>query len=462
MKYAQKRNMILEGKISKVIITLALPIMLNNFIQTLYNLADSYWVSKLGAIEFAATTFVFPVLFLIISFGLGISVAGTALISQYVGSNQRKEANTIAGQIFTFSIILSILLGTIGFLFTPTIIRFMGATGDLFLFSKNYLQIMFLDIPILYIGFVFNAIRQGQGDTLTPMIINAGSVILNIILDPLFIFTFKLGVSGAAIATVLSKAIFIVYILYILFVKKEGIHITKVNLKPQRELLIKIIKVGFPASIGQAGASLGFILLNAFVLSYGEFTLAAFGIGNRINSLVLMPVMGIGNAIASIIGQNLGSNNIKRAKEVFKTSLFISIPLMLLGGILLFNISDFVIKIFTDESEVISQGSYFIKVLAFSLPLMAIFQALIGVFQGSGHTTYSMFLSMGRLWFLRIPMILLFKNFTELGSKGIWYAMLLSNLVIAFIGFLIYLKGAWQSTVMIKKSITETKEEMNE
>ncbi len=443
MNYLQKRTFILEGKMPKVILTLSLPIMFNNLSQTLYNLADAFWVSRLGEIEFAATSFVWPVLFLIISLGMGMNVAGTALISQHVGANETKEANQIAGQLFTFSIIISLFFTILGFISTSHILKFMGAKGNLFIYGKEYLSIMFFDIPILYIVFVFSSIKQGQGDTITPMVLNIGSVILNILLDPIFIFTLNFGVRGAAIATILSKGVFTFYIIYILFFKTDGIHISKKDLILKKEIILKIIKIGLPASLGQAGSAIGFIVLNVFVVSFGDFTLAAFAIGNRINSLVLMPAMGIGSALATIIGQNLGADNVMRARDAFKKSLFMVLCFMGIGSGILIPLAENVIRIFAKELEVISQGTYYMKLIAASLPLMGIFSCLMGVFQGSGHTIYTMYMHLGRLWVLRIPMIILLKEFTSLGSKSVWFAMVISNFIICCIGIFIYMNGKW-------------------
>lgn len=447
MNHLQKRTFILEGKMLKVIYTLALPVMLNNLSQTLYNLADAFWVSKIGEIEFAATSFVWPVLFLIISLGMGMNIAGTALISQHIGADESEKANEVAGQLFTFSTIISLLFAIIGFILTPYIIKLMGAEGKLFTFSREYLSIMFFDIPILFIVFVFTAIRQGQGDTTTPMVINVSSVVLNIILDPIFIFTLNLGIKGAAIATILSKAIFSIYIIYLLFFRKDGIYITRKNIKLKKRIISRIIKVGLPASLGQAGSAFGFIVLNGFVVSFGDYTLAAFGIGNRINSLVLMPAMGVGSALATIIGQNLGADNIDRAREAFKKSLTMAVGFMCIGSIIVIPFSKHVIKIFATNSIVISEGTYYLRLIAASMPLMGVFNCLMGVFQGSGHTIYTMYMNLGRLWALRIPMILFFKNFTELGSKSVWFAMVISNFIICCFGMIIYMKGEWQKKV---------------
>ncbi len=447
MNHTDKREFILEGKTIKVILTLAVPVMLNNLSQTLYNLADAYWVSKLGEIEFAATSFVWPVLFLIIALGMGMNISGTALISQHIGAKESNEANKVAGQIFSFSLILSSVFAVLGYILTPYILKAMGAKGNLFNYSSQYLRIMFFDIPILYIVFVFGAIRHAQGDTKTPMILNVGSVILNIILDPIFIFTFKLGISGAAIATILSKALFSFYIIYLMFFKRDGIYITKESIRLKKKIISKIIKIGLPASLGQAGSAIGFIFLNGFVVSFGEYTLAAFGIGNRITSLVFMPAAGIGSALATIIGQNLGADNIMRAREAFKKSLMLALTLMVIGAIILIPFAEKVIKIFAKNPEVISQGTYYLTLIAASLPLMGVFNCLMGVFQGSGHTIYTMYMNLGRLWVLRIPMILLFKNFTNLGTKSVWFAMVISNFIICCFGMLMYKYGKWEEKV---------------
>ncbi|KAB3541014.1 MATE family efflux transporter [Alkaliphilus pronyensis] len=428
--------------------------MFNNFIQTLYNLADTYWVGKLGSNEVAAMGLVFPFIYLIISIGMGMNVAGTALISQYVGTNDTGNAKLVAGQIFTFSLILSTILGIVGFFTTDHLVGIVKGDAAVLDLSSQYLSIMFLDMPVVFLFFVYNSIKQGQGDTYTPMVLNVCGVLLNIVLDPIFIFTFDLGIRGAAIATIISRGIFAAYAIITLFSKKQPINLTRKNLKLKKDLLFQILKVAMPASIGQSAAAFGFIILNAFVLSYGTATLAAFTIGNRINSLVLMPAMGIGSSIATIIGQNLGAGKNDRAKLAFKTSVYLSTLFMVAGCTILLIASRNVVGIFVkDDPEVLKLGIRYLRLICVGLPLMGIFQTLIGTFQGSGHTGYSMTMEMGRLWGLRIPMIVLFRYFTDWGSDSVWYSMLLSNLFICILGYLIYLKGTWQQKVIHEKAV---------
>ncbi|WP_026476901.1 MATE family efflux transporter [Alkaliphilus transvaalensis] len=452
MDYGSKRQLILNGAMPKVILTLAAPIMFNNFVQTLYNLADTYWVSStLGTTEVAAITLVFPIIFLTLSLGMGVNIAGTALISQYTGSEDKKSASRVASQMFCFSLILSLFLSVIGYFATPTIIRAMGGEGDILKYASQYLRIMFWEMPFIFMFFVYNAIKQGQGDTVSPMILNVCGVVLNIILDPIFIVTLGLGVPGVAIATVLSRGIFAIYAVYTLFAHKNGITLSLKNLRIEKEVLFKIIKIGFPATVGQSASAIGFIFLNSFVLAYGDHTLAAFGIGNRINSLILMPVMGIGNALATIIGQNLGAENKSRAKLAFKTAIKLSTLFMVAGAIIMYFLSEKIVGIFIKDNAVTFQQSLdYLRLISASLPLMGFFQVFVGTFQGSGHTFYAMIMEMGRLWCLRVPMIVLFGRYTNWGANGVWYAMVLSNGLICLVGLLIYFIGNWEERVIHK------------
>ncbi|MGV8145422.1 MAG: MATE family efflux transporter [Alkaliphilus sp.] len=448
MDYLNNRQLILTGNMRKVILTLSLPIMLGNLIQTLYNLADTFWVGRLGTDEIAALGLVFPFIFLMLAFGIGMNVSGTALISQHIGSDNHKAATLIAGQLFTLSAIFSIFVSIAGYVSIPHILSLIGDNVKVQLFATQYLQIMFLGAPTIFLFFVFNAVKHGQGDTVTPMILNASGVVLNIFLSPVFIFTFGLGVQGAALATVFSRGLFMLYAIYTLFSHRNGIKLAMHNLVPNKNLILQILKIGLPASIGTSATAFGFIILNSFVVSFGSATLAAFTIGNRINSLVLMPAMGIGNSLSSIVGQNLGADNKERAKLAFKTALSLSIPFMAVGGFLLFLLAPQSVGAFTNDPEVLLEGVKYARLISLSLPLMGIFQSLLGTFQGSGHTIYGMYLEMGRLWALRIPMIIVFKNITDWGSSSVWYAMVISNAIICTVGMFVYFKGKWLEKVI--------------
>jgi putative MATE family efflux protein len=451
MEKLDRKELILEGNMYKAITVISLPIMINNFIQTLYNLADAIWVSKLGSVQFAATSFVWPVIFLFISLGIGVSIAGTSILSQLVGASEYEEANAYASQLMVISTVFSICFAILGYILSPYIIKLMGGTGDLAIYSNTYLKISFLGFPFVFLFFNFNSIMTAQGNTLAPTILSAISAIINVILDPVFIFTLDMGVAGAAIATVASQALLVFAGIYLLKNHSPMIKPSFKGFKFSKDKFNKIVEVGFPASIGQSGAALGFVVLNSFIASYGTATLAAFAMVNRITSLIMQPPMGIGAGLTSIVGQNIGANQFDRVHDAFKKSVIISLTISFVGVILMLWKDTEIIDLFMrskDDIEVIEQGVTYLRYISITMPLMGLFSIFQGLFQGSGHTKYSMTMAIGRLWCIRIPMILLFKHFTDLGPVGIWISMSSSNFFICVYGYIIYKMDKWQKRVI--------------
>ena len=220
-------------------------------------------------------------------------------------------------------------------------------------------------------------------------------------------------------------------------------------------LIKEILSIAVPSSIGQSGSALGFIVLNSFIASYGTSTMAAFGMVNKITSLISQPAMGFGSALVTITGQNLGNGNIKRIKDAFNKASIIVIIITVIGSIIMYINNDAIINFFMqskDDLKVIEEGLTYLTYILFSMPLMGMFSVFQGIFQGSGYTKYSMGMEIGRLWFVRIPMILLFKYFTNVGSIGIWFSMSFSNLIICIYGFTRYKQGLWQNTPKNKKT----------
>ncbi len=445
MDYLKKRELILHGPMLKVIMSLSGPVMLTNFIQTLYNLVDTYFVGWLGTTEIAAVQFIFPVVFLMMSIGMGLSIASTSLISQYTGAHSHEKARLIAGQILMLSVSLSTVIGILGYFGTGSLLRFMQASGGLYSNSKDFLEILFLGMPSMFLMFSYSAIKTGLGDTYTPMKISAMSAVTNMFLDPLFMFTFAFGLKGAAYATVLARAVFGIYAVITLFDKTADFHISVNDLKPDFPALKKIVKIGLPSSVGQSMTSLGFMIMNIFIVGYGQATLTSFAIGNRISGLILMPAMGVGSALASIVGQNIGADNLKRAKEAVKTSVYVTTALLVIGGIIILILAENIVRIFSTDPLVIEQGTYYLRLITASLPLMGIYQILIGTFQGSGHTVYAMIMMLGRLWFFRLPLIIILGRVADLGSNTVWYSMITSNFLICIVGAFMYFGGKWHA-----------------
>ena len=450
MKNVKNRENILNGNIRKVLLTMAMPIIFGNAIQTVYQLVDMYWVSRLadGDNAVAAINFVWPMIFITIAFGIGMNIAGTSIISQFVGLGKEREARMVAGQLISFSLVFSLVLGFGGAIFGEQILVLVGAEGALLEYGSEFLRIILLGMPTMFVFFAFQAIKQGQGDTLTPMVLAGVSVVLNIILDPILMFTFDMGIAGAAWATVISRALNSVAGMYLLFFTNNGLRLRWSDLRFNLKVLSKIIKIGLPAGLGQSIEGVGFMVLNIFVLSFGSYSIAAFGIGNKINSLVLMPAMGIGAALTAVVGQNLGADQVDRAVQAVREAIRLSVLILGIGGVAMFFAAPSIVGIFTEEPVVLEQGIYYLRLISLSIPLMGVFQAYVGAFQGAGHTVTAMMITTGRLWALRIPLILILKNLTPLAEKSVWFAMVGSNLLICLVGYALYRRGHWKQRIV--------------
>jgi len=442
----KKRDMILNGKMSRIIIKLAFPLMLNNLIQTVYNITDTYFVSQLGDTEVAATGFVWNLIFLVISLGLGLSVAGRSMISQYVGAHDEEQARHTEAQLFSFLSVLGLAFSLLFYILAPWILKLMGADGELYKYSLSYMRIIMLGMPFSYLYFAFSSVKNARGDMVTPMVISAISVALNIALDPICIFDwgFGWGVAGAAIATTFSRSVVAIIVIVGVSMGKFGMKLKRRDFAFDKSIIGRILKIGVPASLGQATAAIGFTIMMVMVKSFGELTLAAYVIGSRVNSVVLMPLMGIGWGLTTIAGQNLGAGNLERVKSGFRWSISYSMIFAVIGGAIMALTTEGIMEIFSDNPVVIDQGTFFLYMIILALPLMGIFQSLIGLYQGTGHTKFSSVMMIGRLWVLRIPMILLMKNFTGFAERSVWYAIILSNIVICAVGLVGYWHGFWK------------------
>lgn len=480
----KKRYLILkDSNIIKGLLILSLPLMINNFMQVFHDLVDTYFVSKIpnfSADSISAISATFPITFTYISLGIGLSIAGTALISQYYGNGQLETARKYATNLIVIAFGVGLFLNVVSYFLAPFIFDWMGTEGYVYDNAVKYIQIRSFELTPVFILFAFRAIRQASGDTVIPTYLGVSAIIINIILTPILVLDnitlfgeayhlfniihfsipsltiqgFDFGVSGAAYATLIANTTLLPIMLLILFHSKTGVTVALRYFKVEYQAAKDLITTAIPASLGQAITAIGFAFLNSFIIDYGVDTYSAFSVGNRISSLFLMPVMAIGGIMASYIGQNIGNLNPERAKKAFYQGTMISIVIMAIGSIFGLLIRKQMAGLFLEaDPEALALSVQYMFFLFIGLPLMAIFQSYIGLYNGSGKTMFTLAIGVIRLWGLRIPFILFFKNFTSLGSSGIWYAMLLSNFVIAFIGFFFMKKITYEPKINIQPGL---------
>lgn len=460
MKTAKKynRELILKGNMLRAILSLAIPVVINSFLQNMYNLTDTYWLGQIGTEQLAAINLVSPVQNIIINIGSGITVAGAVLISQYVGAGRKDEAKSMANQIFAAAMIFASVCSAACFLFTPAIVGWMGADGETFIHANTYLRMVIWDMPFLYMVNIFSAVHQAQGDTVTPMFLNLGGIAFNMLLDPLLMVVFELGVAGAALATVLAKALPALVAFTLLCNRKNEVSLDKKLMKFEKEKLSLILRVGLPTAIGSSTMQLGFLLMSRNVFAYGSQAMAAYGIGNKVNSLITLPSNGIGSATATIVGQNIGADQQDRAEKGYKISMRIAVAFLLIGGMILSRdvISTAIVSIFSDDVEVVGMAADFLSIMAFWCFTNGVYNATSGLFQGTGHTEVTMVVDASRLWVFRFLTLWFCGTILRMGVRSVWYSVVVSNGISSVILYILYLTGIWKkSKIKVQKAQVE-------
>ncbi len=448
----EKQYLIMQGSIPKAIFKLSWPIMIGNTMQVLYNLADTFWVGKLGAESVAAISVGFPLVFLLISIGGGITLAGTTLVAQYTGANDRRSTNHVSGQILMFVTFLAIIFSIIGVIFNYKILQLMGAPAAIIEEASQYLNIIFGGVTFMFLFFVFSALLRGYGDTKTPMRMMVASTLLNIVIDPFLIFGWlffpRLGVAGAAYATVFSRAIVGFLGIYMLFKGNKGISLIKSDLIPDWNLLKKIIKIGVPAAAEQTIIAFGMTILMGIVSNFGAMAVAAYGIGSRILSVVMMPIQGVSMATTTMVGQNLGAQKVDRAEKSTWISSIVIMGLLTLLGLIVVFVPAPIITVFNNNNEVVKYGVEFLRIVGLSFGFLGVRIVIGGSFRGAGNTIAAMILASIALWGLRLPLAQYFSVNLDWGTSGIWWGMFISNLVSAIIGVLWFKRGTWKDNVI--------------
>ncbi len=459
MKTKAKYNteLILNGNMLHAILSIAIPVVINSFLQTMYNLTDTYWLGKIGTEQLAAINLVTPVQNIILNFGTGITVAGSVLVAQYIGAKDIENARSMANQIFACAMIFAFVMAGGCFVATPAIVSWLGADGATYQYGKTYLQVVVLDMPFLYTINIYNAIRQAQGDTVRPMLLNLLGIVINMILDPLLMVVFDLNVLGAALATLLAKLPSAVIAIIALTRKSEQVHLDLRHLHFEKEKLMSIFRVGLPTAIGGSTMQLGFLLMTKNVYKYGTAATAAYGVGNKINGLITLPATGIGSAVATIVGQNVGAKQLDRAEHGYKLSRNICVVFLFVGGMILSRppICKFLVSIFSSDTEVISLAADYLSIIAFWCWTNGIYNAGTGLFQGTGHTEVTMVVDITRIWVFRLLTLYICETVFHMGVRSIWYSVVISNGISAAILYVLYLMKVWKKPTLKKSAVKE-------
>ena len=421
-----------ETPMPRLVTSMAIPAMASTLITTIYNMADTFFVSQISTSASAAVGVVFAVMSLIQALGGGFGMGAGSIISRKLGEKKDDEANMYASCAFFGALSFGAAILIIGLVFLEPLMRLLGATETMLPYAKDYARYIFIAAPIMCSSFVLNSVMRSQGKAIMAMVGMSLGGVLNMALDPLLIFTFDMGISGAAIATALSQLISYI-VMWVMFTSRDSIvRISPSRLSKHFSDYFTVLKIGFPTMCRQGLASVASALLNVQASVYGDAAVAAITISNRVYLFVRNLVLGIGQGFQPVAGYNYGAGKLKRVKEAFNFSVAVATVIcMVFCGLIWFN-ADSVISWFrADDAEVIRIGTTALRFVAAVMPFMAFSTFVNQLYQCLGFAKQATVLASSRQGIFYVPLIFILPAL--FGLTGVQMAQPMSDLCTFFL-----------------------------
>ncbi|HLR89316.1 MAG TPA: MATE family efflux transporter [Balneolaceae bacterium] len=436
------------GNVLRQMITFSLPIMLTNLLQTSYQFIDTLWVGNLiGANALGAVAISSTVLFSVLALILGVNSATLTILSQQKGMGNEEGLQKYLNAFVVILFLMSLVIGVAGYFLAEPLLRLLSTPDVMLQPAKTYLQINFIGIFFL-IGYNFiGTVLRAVGDSKTPLQFVLAAVMLNALLDPLFIAGFGWGIEGAAYATVLSQGLALSFGLFIIF-RNRAVPFKRPTL-PGREESFLILKLGIPSALQMLVISAGMMAIMSVVNSMGEHVVAGFGAAQRLESILLIPSLALGSAVNSMSGQNIGIHKWDRVTLITRYAMIINTVVMLVIAFLLVLSADFGVGLFLDHEASRSFGAQYLRTIAFFFPFLGVNFVLNGIVRASGAMVQVLVLNLISFWILRYPLTYLFSYWW--GEAGIGLGMAASFVLSSVVAALYYRYGKWKELVLFEK-----------
>ncbi|RKY84134.1 hypothetical protein DRQ09_09055 [candidate division KSB1 bacterium] len=437
MEIPEGRNRMMESNIIKNFFILSSPMIIAMALHTSFNFVDMLFVGRLGKEAIAAVSMAFPVQLFMIAIGGGIGIGITSLISRNIGANNIEKAKIAAEQCLFLIVIFGIITTILGNIIAEDFFRIIGATRPVLKLVIDYIKPILTGSIFIYFSIMANSIFRGEGDTVTPMKVMISSVILNTILDPLLIFGIgpfpRMGVSGAAIATITARGIVCFIIIYFLRTK-SSISIRLFSPKLDIKSIKEIFNVGIPSSLAQLINNSSMLILLSILSRFGDTAIAAYGIGMRLDSIAFLPGLGLSSGNLIMIGQNFGAKRFDRVRKISMVAMGITGGFMAIVGLFYLSFPDFFIRLFNSDPALVSYGTDYLKIVATSYFFIGVILVAISSFQGSGKGSPALVITILRLFILLIPFSLILSKYFAV--NGVWWAIFISNILSSISGLL--------------------------
>lgn len=419
---------LLHQPIPRMIKKLAVPTSVGYFFNTMFNVVDTFYGGRISTDALAALSLSFPVFFLIIAIGAGISTGATALIGHALGAGEREEARHLAGQTLSFGLVHGVLVALIGLTLAPYLFSLLGAGGKVLQLALQYMGTIFIGSIFFLVNYVLNSILVATGDSRSFRNFLVTGFFLNLVFDPWFLYGGlgipPLGLPGIAWATVAVQGIGNCYLITRVRASGmlEGFRWREVL--PDSRAYGQLAKQGFPSSLNMMTVAIGIFVITWFVGRYGSGAVAAYGIASRIEQIALLPVMGMNTATLALVAQNSGARQLERVVQTIRTALRAGVILMGAGTAAVFLAARPLMRLFTEDLQVVEVGVRYLRIEAFVFIAYVILYTCVAVLQGLKRPVFPLVMGLMRQIVLPVPVFYILSVVAGLGIMGIWWGIL--------------------------------------
>jgi len=438
-----------KGSMARSILLLAIPMVLEMLMQSVFELADAYFVGQLGAVALGAVGAGASLIVLVFSVGFGLAMGATAMVARRIGAQNREGARKVVAQALIATLIISVPLAIPGILFAPELLRLIQAPESIVAAGSTYTQILFGTNGIILLLFVINGIFRGAGDAILALKALALANALNIVLDPLLIFGWgpipAMGITGAAIATSIGRGIGVVYQMYLLFGRSGRIRLHLNQVRVVWELMWRFLRLSAPVMLQMLIATASWMMIFAFVGAFGEEAAAGYTVGIRVMVFALLPAWGMGNAAATLVGQNLGAGQPDRAERSVWATSFANMVFLGVVALLMNFFADLLIQFFASEPGVIAVGASFLRIISYTYVLFAFGMVFTHAFNGAGDTWTPTWINFFCSWVFQLPLAYVLAYALDWGVDGVFVSIAATQAVVAVVGVLVFRRGRWKT-----------------
>lgn len=426
---------------------LALPMMAGFSAYALYAVVDHAFIGQLGPEALAASTFVGALFFGVMALNIGFTTGVTAIVAQTIGRRDREGAERTASNALGLGLVVGAILAMFGWTFGKWLIPLLGARGPTVTLAWQYWQVLCAGMVFMFVSGAIRATLTGEGDSRTPMTVMGISTLLNLALDPIFMFVLGWGIRGAALATVTAQLFTFSSLCYVAFIKRRSyvaFRLIPSYLRPRKYLLRPIIHIGLPAALGQLTSSVGAILYNRVVAEFGQTAVAGYGAASKVDTIVALPIIALSSAVLSVVGMFAGAERGDLVRSVVLYTYRTVMLLTVVMGTAAFIASTWIVDIFTDDPHALQIGHLYLRYVVFAYPLMAFGITSGRVLQGLGQGIPPLIITLLRVLLIGVPASYVAVYLFAAPVQSIWLSIIGGAFVANVVAFLWIRKYLWK------------------